>query len=607
MVDTTAEKQTGAEQVFWDLSEYYAAPDDPQIDADLAEIGTLVNEFVSDYRGKVAQLEAEEIGEAHERIEAVYDKLGRIYNYAYLNFTVYSTDPKWGAFIQKITEQDAQIEQKIVFFDLEWNQVDEAHAQKIMDDPVLRTYRHQLESARRYKPYQLSEAEEKLLIEKSVTGRSAWSRFFDQVMSSLMLDWEGEKAPFEQVLSKMSGNPNREERKAAADAVTAGLKSKQMELAYIFNTLAADKASDDRLRAYESWVSSRHLSNKTDAETVDALIESVTDSYDIVAHHYTIKKALLGYDELFDYDRYAPLDLKENDNFYTWEKARQIVLDCFESFNPRMAEITRRFFDENWIHAPVMEGKQGGAFCMRGTKSSHPWVLLNYTGKVNDVQTLAHELGHGIHGYLTLENQTELNANFTLTIAEIASIFGEMIVFKRLMADEKDPALKLTMLTRKIDETFATVFRQIAMNRFEDAMHNARRTEGELTIDRLNELWMNTQKDMFQGSVTMREDYGIWWSYIWHFVGAPGYVYAYSFAELLVLALYHKYEQEGESFIPKYLELLKSGGSDYPANMLAKVDIDLSDPNFWNGGLDLIRQMVEQEERLAKELYPEKF
>lgn len=607
MVEKAAEKQTGAEEIFWDLSVYYAAPDDPKIDEDLAQIDSMVDEFVQDYRGKVAELEAEEIGEAYEHIEAIDDQLDRIFIYAYLNFSTASTDPKWGAFMQKIREQASQIYQKWVFFDLEWNQLDEDHVQKIMADPVVRTYRHQLEATRRYKPYQLSETEEKLLIEKSVTGRSAWSRFFDQIISGMTLEWEDEEKPFEEVLSKISGNPNREERKAAADSVTVGLKSKQMELAYIFNTLAADKASDDRMRGYESWASARYLHDKTNAETVDALVEAVTGNYEIVAHHYTTKKALLGYDELFDYDRYAPLVLKESDNFYTWDEAKNIVLDCFGDFHPRLAEITQRFFDENWIHAPVVQGKQGGAYCMPGTKSSHPWVFLNYTGRANDVQTLAHELGHGIHSYLAFENQTQINANYTTTTAEIASIFGEMIVFKTLLEKEQDPALKLTMLTRKIDETFATVFRQISMNRFEDSYHNARRTEGELSVERLNELWLNSQHDMFQGSVTMREEYGIWWSYVSHFVGPVGYVYAYSFAELLVLSLYHQYEQEGETFIPKYIELLSAGGSDYPDNMLAKVGIDLNDPNFWNGGIDLIRQMVEQEEQLAKELYPEKF
>lgn len=607
MVDTPAEKLTGAENIFWDLSEYYAAPDDPKIDEDLAEIETIVSKFVSDYRGKVGELVAEEMGEAYERIEAFDDKISRIAIYAQLNFSVYSTNPKWGAFIQKIMERGAQLQQQLVFFDLEWNEIDDEKAEALMTDPVVRNYRHQLESERRYKAHQLSEPEEKLLIEKSVTGNSAWTRFFDQVMSSLMLDWEGEKAPFELVLSKMSGNPNRDERRAATDAVTAGLKTKQMELSYIFNVLAADKASDDRLRGYASWVSSRNLANKASDETVEALIESITSNYDLVAKHYNTKKALLGYDELFDYDRYAPLELKESDAFYSWEKAKQIVLDCYRNFDPQMADIAQMFFDENWIHAPVMEGKQGGAYCMRGTKSSHPWVLLNHTGTASDVMTLAHELGHGIHSYLTIKEQTTINMNYALTTAETASIFGEMIVFQTLMEQEDDPALKLTMLTEKIDSTIATVFRQISLNRFEDSMHNARRTEGELTTDRLNELWMQSQNDMFQGSVNIREDYGIWWSYIWHFVGAPGYVYAYAFGNLLVLALYNLYEQQGASFIPQYVELLSSGGNDYPEKLLAKVGVDLNDPNFWNGGVDLIRKMIEQEEALAKELYPEKF
>jgi len=607
MVEAQVEKKTGAENVFWDLSVYYDSPDDPRIDTDLAKIETDVKQFVEDYRGKIAELVAEELGEAYARMEAIYDDFGRITSFASLNFSVYSTDPKWGAFIQKVREKSASLGQKLVFLNLEWNQLDDARAKEIMADPVLRDYAYHLEVERKNKPYQLSEAEEQILIEKSVTGSSAWSRFFDQIMSGLTAHFDGEDLPFEQVLSKIQGNPDRDERKKAADAITAALESKTMELTYIFNVLAADKASDDRLRGYPTWLTSRNLGNKASDETVEALINSVTSNYDIVADHYTVKKALLGYDELYDYDRYAPLTLKESDTFYTWDEAKKIVLDAYTGFNPRMGEIASRFFDENWIHAPVIQGKQGGAYASYGTKKSHPWIFTNYTGTANDVATLAHEMGHGLHMFLAGEKQTLFSMYTPLTTAETASVFGEMIVFQDLMKKESDKEVQLAMLTEKIDSTFATVFRQIAMNRFEDAMHTARREEGELTTERLSELWMSTQKDMFQGSVTMRDEYKQWWSYIWHFLGAPGYVYAYAFGELLVLALYNLYEQTGDSFIPKYVELLASGDSDYPENLLAKVGVDLNDPDFWNKGVDLIRKLVEQEKALAKELYPDKF
>ena len=607
MVDATLEKKTGAEDVIWDLSVYYDSPKDPRIDEDLAEIQTAVGQFVSDYRGKVDELVAEEIGEAYSRLEAIFDDFGRVASFASLNFTVYSTDPEWGAFIQKIQEYSSSMNQQLVFFGLEWNEVEDARAKELMADPVLRDYAYHLEVERLSKPYQLSEVEEKLLMEKSLTGNGAWNRFFSQIMGSLTAEWDGENLPFEQVLSKISGNPDRDIRKKASDAVTKALKSRTMELTYIFNVLAADKASDDRMRGYPSWITSRNLSNKASDETVEALIEAVTSNYGIVAEHYNIKKALLGYDEMYDYDRYAPLTLKESDTFYTWDDAKKIVLDAYSGFNARMGEIASRFFDENWIHAPVMQGKRGGAYASYGTKSTHPWIFTNYTGTASDVSTLAHEMGHGLHMFLAGESQTYFSMYTPLTTAETASVFGEMIVFQDLMKKESDKEVKLAMLTEKIDSTFATVFRQISMNRFEDAMHTARREEGELTTERLNELWMKSQHDMFQGSVTMREDYAQWWSYIPHFLGTPGYVYAYAFGELLVLALYNVYEQTGDSFIPKYIELLASGDNDYPEKLLAKVGVDLNDPEFWNKGIDLIRSLVEQEKALAQELYPEKF
>lgn len=607
MVDTSAEKQTGAENVVWDLSVYFDDLQDPRINETIASVNEQVDSFVADYRGKVGALEAEELGEAYERIEKIQDEMGRLGTFASLNFSVYSNTPEWGAFMQKIQEQYAGMGQKLVFFELEWNNVDEEKAQALMSDPVLRNYRYHLETERRYKPYQLSEAEEKLLIEKSVTGSNAWRRFFTQVLSSMELDYEGEKMPLPQVLSIHRTSSDREARKKAADAVTAAMQSRQMEISYLFNVSVADKASDDRLRGYPSWVTARNLANKASDETVEALIKAVTENYDLVARHYAIKKALLGYDELFDYDRYAPLNLKESDAFFSWDAARKITLDAYSGFAPEMGEIAAKFFDNQWIHAPVMAGKRGGAYASYGTKSSHPWVFTNFTGTASDVMTLAHELGHGLHMYLAGQHQVLSSMYTPLTTAEMASVFGEMIVFQDLMGKENDKEVQLAMLTDKIDDTFATVFRQISMNRFEDALHTARREEGELSTERINELWLKSQNDMFQGSVTMTDDYGYWWMYVSHFIDVPGYVYAYAFGELLVLALYNLYEQEGAAFVPKYLELLSSGDNDYPENLLAKVGVNLNDPNFWNQGIESIRKLIDWEESLAKELYPDKF
>jgi len=607
MVDAPAQQKTGAEEVFWDLSVYYDNPDDPRIDEDLTQAEAAVQQFVADYRGKVATLEAEEIGEAYYRLEALYDDFGKVMNFAQLNFSVYSNDPQWGAFIQKVMERSSALQQELVFFNLELNDIDDDRINELLADPVLRDYAYHIEVERLSKPYQLSEAEEKILIEKSLTGNGAWNRFFNQLMGSMTAKWDDDELPFTQVLSKISGNPDRDERKQAADAITDTLHSKSMELTYVFNVLAADKASSDRLRGYPTWIKSRNLSNKASDETVEALIEAVTSNYSLVAEHYTTKKALLGYDELFEYDRYAPLDLKESDTFYSWDDAKRIVLDAYTSFEPRMGEIAQRFFDENWIHAPVIQGKRGGAYASYGTKATHPWIFLNFTGTASDVTTLAHEMGHGLHMFLAAEKQTLFSMYTPLTTAETASVFGEMIVFQDLMQKETDKEVQLAMLAEKIDGTFATVFRQISLNRFEHAMHTERREKGELSTERFNEIWMQTQNDMFQGSVTMRDEYAQWWSYIPHFLGSPGYVYAYSFGELLVLALYNLYEETGADFIPKYVELLASGDSDYPEKLLAKVGVDLNDPQFWNNGIALIRKLVEQEKQLAQELYPDKF
>lgn len=606
MVEAAANPKTGAEEITWDLSVYYDGMDDPRIDEDLAEIDTLVDDFVDRYRGRVANLTAEQLATAYSAMEHIYEIFGRVGTYANLNFTVYSNDPEWGAFVQRITEKDSAIEQRLVFFGLEWNNIPDEDAQALLEDASLSEYAYHLEAQRRRKPYQLSEAEEKLLIEKNITANDAWVRLFSQITSGMELDFDGEKMPMPQVLSKLQ-NEDRDVRRKAADSVTAALHDRQMELTYIFNTLAADKASTDKLRGYENWITSRNISNKASDEMVEALITSVTSNYDLVARHYDIKKALLGYDELYEYDRYAPFNLKESDTFYTWEKAQSIVREAYTGFAPEMGDIAGKFFEGDWIHAPVKTGKRGGAYASYGTKQTHPWVFMNYTGNAGDVMTLAHELGHGIHMYLAGRKQNLFSMYTPLTTAEMASVFGEMVVFQDLMAREDDDEVKLSMLTEKIDSTFATVYRQISMNRFEDAMHTARRTEGELSTERLNELWMDTQHAMFEGSVTLRDDYAQWWSYIPHFLHTPGYVYAYAFGELLVLALYNIYQETGDDFVPKYINLLAAGDSDYPEKLLAEVGVDLNDPEFWNGGIAAMQKLVDQEEELARSLYADKF
>lgn len=603
---TQEQRLTGAEDVIWDLSVFYSGLDDPKIQQDIDKLTQLVDDFQQRYKGKVAEMTAQDFVAAYQALEAIYDIRGRLGSFASLNFSTDTGNVQYQGFMQKMSELGSQLSQKMVFFDLEWNQVDDAQAEKILNDPVLEKYRYYMEADRRYKPYNLTEPEEQIVIEKSVTGNGAWTRFFTQLTSAFTFDWDGEEVNMTYVLNKMR-DPDRTIREKAWRKLTDKLKEKSMELTFIFNVLALDKANSDERRGYPSWVSSRNLSNKATDEVVEALIKTVTSNYDIVARQYKLKRALLGYDELFDYDRYAPLNLKESEAFYSWEQARKIVMNAFAGFSEDMADAANEFFEKNWIHAPVGKTKRGGAFASPTVASANPFVFLNYMGDARDVTTLAHELGHGIHMYLSARENGLFALYTPLTTAEMASTFAEMLVFQDLMAAEDDKEVKLSMLVEKIEDTFATVFRQISMNRFEDKMHTARRTEGELTTERFNELWLETQRDMFQDSVTMTDEYGYWWSYVPHFLHTPGYVYAYSFGELLVLALYKLYQEEGNPFVPKYVDLLAAGDSDYPDKLLAKVGVDINDPDFWQKGIDVIKEWVEQAESLAKELYPQKF
>ncbi|MFQ3536825.1 MAG: M3 family oligoendopeptidase [Aggregatilineales bacterium] len=583
-----------AENVIWDLSVFYASPEDPAIPRDLAEAQAQAERFAERYRGRVASLSAHELAEALRELEAIYEKMGRLSAYATLHWTTDTADPLRGALLQRVNEADSQLDQTLLFFTLEWAHTTDETAQ-IADDPALSRWRHYLHKQRRYRPHLLSEPEEKILNEKAVTGRQAWSRFFEETVSGLRYEWDGQQVPQAVVLRQLYA-PDRDVRKRAADSITAGLRPHVRALSYIFNTLLADKASEDRLRKYPTWLSARNLSNETTDEAVQVLVEAVTSRYDIVQRYYTIKRRLLGLDELFDYDRYAALPSAETR--YAWEVARQIVLDAFGAFSPQMADVAREFFDKRWIHAPVVPNKSGGAFSHPTVPSAHPFILLNYTGTSRDVMTLAHELGHGVHQSLSRPHGF-FGAYTPLTTAEMASVFGEMLVFNDLMARESDPSVRLAMLASKIEDTFATVFRQISMNRFEQAIHTARREEGELSVERFNQLWLQTQRAMFGESLTLREDYGIWWSYVPHFIRTPGYVYAYAFGELLVLALFSKYKQEGASFVPRYLEVLSSGGSDAPERILAKAGVDLTDPTFWQQGLQIIDDMVSDLETLT--------
>jgi oligoendopeptidase F len=584
---------TGAESVRWDLTDLYA--DRSALEDDLQTAAEEAEDFAETYRGRVDALAPEALAEALAAYEALSDRAGRAFTYAYLHWATDTNDTDRGALLQQVREQYNQINQQLIFFELEWANVDADRAQQLMEHEALADYRHYLELEQLRKDHLLSEPEEKILSEKSVTGRSAWNRFFDETMGAARFELDGETMTQQQILSKLY-EPDRDLRRRAALAFTDGLQGNLRELTFVFNTVLADKASDDRLRDYDHWLASRNLDNEVDDDTVDALIEAVTSRYDLVARFYRLKKKLLGLDELYDYDRYAPIG--EADTRYDWSTAQDLVLTAYGDFHRQMAEVAEQFFTDNWIDAALADGKRSGAFSHGAVPSAHPYVLLNYTGKTRDVQTLAHELGHGVHQYLARE-QGPLQAGTPLTTAEMASVFGEMLVFQRLMRHEDDPKNKLAMLVSKIDDTLATVFRQIAMNRFEDRIHTARRQEGELSPDRFSALWIETQEKMFEDSVTLGEHYRHWWSYIPHFIHSPGYVYAYAFGELLVLALYARYREAGDAFADQYVDLLSAGGSDWPHELVGELGIDLTDLTFWTQGLGAIEDLIEQAEELA--------
>ena len=584
-----------AAAVGWDLNDLYAAADDPALDRDLEAADREAAELGADYRNRIARLDAGELAGLVARYESCLERAGRAGAYAHLAWSTDTGDAQRGALLQKLTERSARLHQALLFFELEWATLEDEQADALLADDRVARYRHFLRVTRRTRPHLLTEPEERVLSEKSVTGRRAWIRYFDETHGAARFTLDGAEIQREELLNKLHQG-DRPLRQRAAAAVTEGLRTLLPTSTFVFNTLLADKASEDRVRSFPTWISDRNLDNQVDDAIVDALVAAVVGRYDIVERYYRLKRRLLDVGELFDYDRYAPLAAESRR--YHWDDAVETVLSAYRRFSGRLGEQAARFFDNAWIDAPIRPRKRGGAFCHSCVPSVHPYLLLNYQGQPRDVMTLAHELGHGVHGLLAAP-RGYLQFHTPLTTAETASVFGEALVFQDLLEREDDRRERLAMLVRRIEDTFATVFRQTAMNRFEQAIHEARRSDGELTHERFAELWLSTQRAMFGDSVTLSEDYGLWWSYIPHFVHTPGYVYAYSFGELLVLALYARYQEAGESFADSYVEMLAAGGSDWPHRIMQPLGVDLTDPGFWDRGLAMVEQMVEQAEELA--------
>jgi oligoendopeptidase F len=587
----------GSENVIWDLTPLYRGINDENIEKDIESIKNQVASFSSKYRGKLKDISPSELLTSVTELEDISQKTARIGSFAYLNFATQANDAGSSAFLQKFHEIASQFQRDLLFFELEWAALDDSIAQPLLEAPAVSKYRHYLEKLRRYRPHHLSEIEEKLLAEISPVGASSWDKLFEKLLSHIKFGEAGRTE--EEALSDLY-NPDRQVRIKASKEFTEGLSAELHVLAHIFNTILADKMITDRLRKYPDWISSMNLDNELDEKIVQALVDAVRSRYDIPRRYYRLKKALLGLDELFDYDRYAPLPVS-SEKVVPWDECKNIVLRAYGDFSPQAEEIALQFFDGKWIHAPVMPGKRGGAFSDPSTPDVHPYVMVNYTGKSRDVMTVAHELGHGIHQYLAGKQQGYFNSQTPLVTAETASVFGEMLVFRSLLDRAADKDEKLSLLCVKLEEMFATVFRQIAMNRFEDAIHRERRDKGELSQERFGELWTETQKEMFADSVTLTDNYRVWWSYIPHFLEAPGYVYAYAFGELLVLSLYKMFMEEGESFVPRYMKLLASGGSESPQRLLEDFGIRLDDPGFWLEGLKIMDEMLKQAEELVQE------
>jgi oligoendopeptidase F len=586
--------------VTWDLTDLYDSPDDPRIERDLSDLKRRATAFERRYRGSVAGAErsAGTLLEALEELEAIYEGLGKVGAYAGLLFSGDTRPPAHGALLSRAREASSDIQTHLLFLDLEWAALEEDEAAVLLADPVLERYRHHLIRERDFAPHRRPEGEERVLEQKANTGHRAFSRLFDETLArmrvTVTVKGEARSLSEEETLALLH-TLDRETRRAAAEGLTQALQARRPLLAFILNTVLADHATDDRIRGFAHPMAARNLSNEISQDAVDALLDACDRSHGPVHDYYRLKARLLGIEPLTDYDRFAPVGEVGRVPF---AEARRIVVDSFAAFAPQMGEIAERFFARRWIDAEPREGKQGGAFAHPAVPSRHPYVLLNYLGRPRDVMTLAHELGHGVHQWLS-RGRGYLGAHPPLTTAETASVFGEMLVFAALKDRGLPREALLPLLCGKLEDIFSTVFRQVALTRFEQAAHQARRESGEIPPDDLDRMWMDANRPMFGDALELTDGYGSWWSYIPHFIHTPFYCYAYAFGELLTLSLYARYLDEGAAFAPRYLELLAAGGTDRPEALLAKAGVDLTAPGFWDGGLEVIGEWVSEARTLA--------
>lgn len=591
----------------WNLDDLYKGMDDPAIAADFDKAKELADQFATDYAGNLETLldegrKGDGLGEALQRYETLQEMLGKLISFAGLVYSGNTTDPERAKFYGDVQERVTGISTTLLFFELELNRIDDSLLDKAMEgSEALAYYRPWLEDLRKEKPYQLDDAIEKLFYEKSVTGAMAWNRLFDETMAGLRFEVEIEgdvqELAIEQTLNLLTDN-DEAKRKVAAEALAATFKKNLSTFSLISNVLAKDKAISDDWRGFADVADSRHLANRVERDVVDALVEAVQDAYPRLSHrYYKLKAKWFGKEALDHWDRNAPLPKVETREI-GWDEARQIVQDAYGGFSPRMAEISDQFFEKGWIDAPVREGKSPGAFAHPTVPSAHPYVLLNYMGKPRDVMTLAHELGHGVHQVLAAK-QGALMAPTPLTLAETASVFGEMLTFRSLLAKTETAEERRSMIAGKVEDMLNTVVRQIAFYLFERKLHVARQ-DGELTAEQICDLWMSVQEDSLGPSVRLGEGYETYWSYIPHFIHSPFYVYAYAFGDCLVNSLYSVYQNSDEGFVERYFEMLSAGGTKHHSDLLAPFGLDARDPDFWSKGLAVIEGLIDELEALEE-------
>jgi oligoendopeptidase F len=591
-------------KVRWDLGALFSGMDDPKIAETWERSLSTAQDFASKYRGKInaPDVSPDLLASALRELEGLYNDVAKPLCYSNLLFATDSASPAVGAFLQKQREKATELSVLLLFFDLELQGLEEETMAQLLASPKLEIYTHYVRTTRAFSPYRLGEPEEIILEETANTGSRAWVRLFEEVTSNHVykLHRPGvdviEETTQQEVLALLR-DPDRMTRQAAADSFTAGLQEQERVLVFIYNNLLQDKAVEDRLRKLEYPEKSRHLANELEKETVDLVVKLCREHNGLVERFYNVKREILGLPELTHIDRYAPLFSTEAP--VAWEEAQRIVLGAFGSFSRTMEARAAEFFEKSWIDAEPRKGKQGGAFCSYNTPDTHPVVFQTYLNKMDDVMTLAHELGHGVHASLS-RAQTYFNYQGTLPLAELASTFGEMLVFEKLVqgADLKD---QLALYADKLEGVFATVFRQAAMFSFEQKCHQARRAEGELSPEQFGDYWQTELQEMFGNSVKLGDQHRMWWSYVGHFIFAPFYVYAYSFGELLVLSLYQMAKAEGPTFADRYVDVLTLGGSKTPKELMEIVGVDLDSEAFWLGGFRAMENMVAEFERLWSE------